>query len=482
MSRREDYFANATLPESPAELSAISQPQWIDATAVAAAVRADSFLAPIVATLEAQQPTRIGYSLSHGQLLYKNRLVIPSDSPWVAQLLAEFHSTPLGGHSGFLRTYKRIASNLFWVGMKADIMKFVVECHVCQQNKYQSTSPAGLLQPLALPTAVWEDVSLDFISGLPKSHGYDTLLVVVDRYSKYGHFLLLKHPYTAKTVAGLFAKEIARLHGMPRSVISDRDPTFLSQFWTEFFKLQGTKLRMSSAYHPETDGQTEVLNRCVETYLRCFALDQPKQWSRWVHWAEYWYNTSFQTASKLTPFQVVYNRLPPSILKFLLGETAVEAVAQELEERDEILRQLRYNLERAQHRMKKQADAKRRDYSFNVGDWVYLKLRPYRQQSIARRIHPKLAARYYGPFQILAKLGSVAYRLQLPEGSRVHPIFHVSLLKKAVGTNLQAGQLPAGLESEIPAPMVPEKALAYRDLVHDNNVTPQVLIQWQGQT
>ena len=138
---------------------------------------------------------------------------------------------------------------------------------------------------------------------------------------------------------------------------------------------------MNSSYHPETDGQTEILNRCFETYLRCFASDQPKQWSRWVHWAEYWYNTSFQSATKMTPFQVVYNQSPPTLLKFLVGETVIEDVAQELEERDEIL-QLKYNLERAQHRMKKQADLKRRDYSFNVGDWVYLKLRPYRQQII----------------------------------------------------------------------------------------------------
>ncbi|KAL8120175.1 hypothetical protein AgCh_017351 [Apium graveolens] len=482
LSRRDDDSELALKATDAMELSAISRPQWSDTPALATAVRSDTYLSKIVQALESNQPTLSGYTLAHGQLLYKGRLVIPATSEWVSQFIQEFHSTPTGGHSGFLRTYKRISSNLFWNGMKADIMKYVAECTICQQHKYQATSPAGLLQPLALPTAVWEDISLDFISGLPRSQGYDTLLVVIDRFSKYGHFVLLKHPYTAKKVVEVYAKEIARLHGIPRSIVSDRDPTFLSQFWTEFFKLQGTTLRMSSSYHPETDGQTEVLNRCVETYLRYFASDQPKQWSRWVHWAEYWYNTSFQSATKMTPFQVVYNRPPPTILKFLKGEIAVEAVAQELEDRDEILRQLKYNLEHAQHRMKKQADLKRRDYSFAVGDWVYLKLRPYRQQSIARRIHPKLSARFYGPFEIIAKIGSVAYHLQLPEGSRVHPVFHVSLLKKALGHGLQPGHLPAGLEVELPPTAEPQFVLAYRDIVHDDQSTPQILVQWKGQS
>ena len=150
--------------------------------------------------LENNQPIVPGYTLCHGQLLYKGRLVIPAASEWVTQFLQEFHSTPIGGHSGFLRTYKRIASNLFWTGMKADIMKYVAECIICQQHKYQATSPAGLL---VLPTAVWEDVSLDFVSGLPRSQGYDTLLVVLDFVSGLPR-------------SQVYAKEIARLHGMPR--------------------------------------------------------------------------------------------------------------------------------------------------------------------------------------------------------------------------------------------------------------------------
>jgi len=178
-------------------------------------------------------------------------------------------------------------------------------CDVCQRQKYAATTPRGLLQPLPIPNGIWEDLSLDFMTGLPKSKGYEAIFVVVDRLSKYSHFILLKHPYTAKSIAELFVKEIVRLHGIPKSLISDRDPLFVSHFWLELFKLQGTKLQMSFSYHPETDGQTEVINRYLESYLRCFALDQPRTWSNWLFWAEFWYNTTYHVSIGKTPFEVV---------------------------------------------------------------------------------------------------------------------------------------------------------------------------------
>lgn len=135
---------------------------------------------------------------------------------------------------------------------------------------------------------------MDFIVKLPKSQGYDVVLVGVDRLSKYAHFVPLKHPYSARTVAKVFVKEIVRLHGIPVSIVSDRYPLFLSVFWKEIFKMQGTHLRMSTTYHLEKDGQTEVLNWIVEGYLRCFCSEQLKSWKAMLPWAKYWYNTSYQ--------------------------------------------------------------------------------------------------------------------------------------------------------------------------------------------
>ena len=131
---------------------------------------------------------------------------------------------------------------------------------------------------------------MDFISALPRSKGMDRILVLVDQLSKYAHFLGLQHPFSEKTVTEVFTKEIIWLHGVPQSIVTDRDPLFMSNFWREIFNSMGTTLKMSSSYHPETDGQTEVLNRCLEAYLRCFSSEQPKQWSRWLSWATQVFN------------------------------------------------------------------------------------------------------------------------------------------------------------------------------------------------
>ena len=224
--------------------------------------------------------------------------------------------------------------------MKNDIKEFVEKCLVCQQNKTLTLSPAGLLQPLPIPDKIWDDVTIDFIEGLPKSEGYNSILVVVDRLSKHAHFSLLKHPFTAQTVAAIFVQDVVKLHGFPRSIISDRDKVFLSRFWTELFRLQGTSLRHCTAYHPQTDGQTEVVNRCVETYLRCFSYNKPRCWSTWISWAEYWYNTTFHSSTNTTPFQAVYGRDPPPLIRFGSDSTSVLAVDQLLQERDLILNEL----------------------------------------------------------------------------------------------------------------------------------------------
>lgn len=170
--------------------------------------------------------------------------------------------------------------------MKADVKAFVKSCVICNQVKPLNKPTQGLLQPLPILGDIWDSISMDFIVGLPLSKGKSAIMVVVDRLSKYAHFSALSPHFTAPKVDDVFARDICKLHGVPSSIVSDRDPLFMGAFWQELFKLQQTKLSASSAYHPRSEGQTKVVNHCLEVYLRCFTADSPSAWVRCLHWAE----------------------------------------------------------------------------------------------------------------------------------------------------------------------------------------------------
>lgn len=237
-------------------------------------VEQDALLNAIKQKLLAGEEVLYRFDLIGGQLFYKGRYVLPKKTTFINTIIQQYHDSPTGGHSGEHRTYGRIAKEWFWEGMKRQIADYV-KCDVCQRQKTSTLSPAGLLQPLPIPNQVWEQISMDFVEGLPKSGRKDTILVVVDRLTKYAHFIPLKHSFTASIVAEEFAKEIVRLHRFPESIISDRDKVFMSHFWRELFRLHNTTLKRSTSYHPQTDGQTEVVNKALETYLRCFINGQP---------------------------------------------------------------------------------------------------------------------------------------------------------------------------------------------------------------
>ncbi|MCI18126.1 hypothetical protein A2U01_0039278, partial [Trifolium medium] len=190
----------------------VSQLQWVQEEQVKAENLTDEKLSKIMAEISQNPEAWPGYTYRNGVLLYEGRLVISSQSALIHTLLEEFHSSPQGGHSGFYKTYRRLAANVYWIGMKREVQEYVRQCDVCQRQKYMATSPGGLLQPLPIPERIWEDISIDFITGLPKSKGFEAILVVVDRLSKYSHFIPLKHPYTAKSIAEIFCKEVVRLH------------------------------------------------------------------------------------------------------------------------------------------------------------------------------------------------------------------------------------------------------------------------------
>ena len=313
---------------------------------------------------EEQVPS--GYTLVDDILYYNGQYVLSKASTFIVVLLREYHDSPVGGHAGELKTYLRLATEWFWEGMKRQVLHYVRECKVCQQAKASYQSPARLLQNLPIPSNVWEHITKDFIEGVPKSDGVDTILVVVDRLTKFGHFISLKHPFTAATMAAKFVTEIVRLHGFLTSIVSDRDKIFISSFWRELFRLQHTQLLRSTAFHPQTDGQSEIVNKVVETYLQCFANEQPRRWAKWLHWAEFSYNNSPHVSTKMSPFQALYGRVPPHIVRMGHRQTPVDSLDQLLQERDAILEELQFNLLKAQHRMCQYANKKRREGKWNI--------------------------------------------------------------------------------------------------------------------
>jgi len=373
-------------------------------------------------------------------------------------------------------TCARLKQCFAWRGMKTAVREFVQACVTCQQSKYDRAKLPGLLQPLPVPDSAWQVLSLDFIEGLPTSQSYNCILVVVDLLTKYGHFIPLRHPFTAAGVAKAFFANVYRHHGLPHSIISDRDRIFTSHFWSELFQLANVKLCRSTAYHPQSDGQTERLNQCLETYLRCFVHATPTKWSKWLTSAEFWYNTSSHSAIGRSPFESLYG-YPPRLLAVNPNSTTNQEVfnwASGSQVMDELLQQ---HLNRAKSRMKKQADQHRSERHFNVGEMDFLKLQPYVQTSLAPRSHQKLSFRFFGPYRVMARVGTVAYKLDLPAHSAIHPVFHVSQLKCAVGTSHQV--IPI-LPTDFALHLAPEKILQTRSSTRGDKQVSQVLVKWNN--
>jgi hypothetical protein len=284
------------------------------------------------------------FTLWDGLLHHRGRIWLGNNVPLQTRVTAALHDSPNGGHSGFLVTYRCIKNLFSWPLMKQFICCTVQECYTCQRAKPERVRYPGLLQPLPVPQAAWEIVSMDFIKGFLKSSRFDGVLMVVYKFSRYAHFIAISHPYTAATIARLVLDNIFKLHSMPLSIFSDRDRIFTSAFWRELFHLTSTKLRLSSSYHPQTDGQTERVNQSLEAFLRCFAQACPQRWAQWLSLAEYWYNTNWHSALNKSPFEILYNH-PPHHFGLVPSDACVVTDLQNwLDERNTILELLRQQL------------------------------------------------------------------------------------------------------------------------------------------
>ncbi|WVZ80352.1 hypothetical protein U9M48_027835, partial [Paspalum notatum var. saurae] len=361
---------------------------------------------------------------NQGVLWFKNRLVVPKDMELRKKILEEAHESVLAMHPGSNKMYQDLKQRFWWTRMKREIAKYVSECHVCKRVKADHLKPGGMLQPLNIPAWKWEDIHMDFVVGLPRTQkGYDSIWVIIDRFTKSAHFLPVKTVYRANTYAELYIAKIVSLHGVPRTITSDRGSVFVSRFWEQLQNALGTKLIHSSAYHPQTSGQVERVNQIVE--------DMPRALGRVFAPAQFAYNNGYQKSLEMAPFEARMGGGANTSELVEPGERVTfgpDLVTQA----EEQVRFIRENLKRAQSRQKSYSDRRRRPLVFKEGDHVYLRVSP--MKGVHRfGVKGKLAPRYVGPFKISEKCGPVAYRLELPPRlAAVHDIFHVSQLKRCL--------------------------------------------------
>jgi len=356
-------------------------------------------------------------------LLYrKEKLWIPAAV--VQRVMESEHDTKVAGHMGQDKTIELIRRNFWWPKMNERIIDFVQSCPKCQQNKASRHQPYGLSSPLELPYAPWQSIAMDFITDLPLSEECDQLWVVIDRFTKMAHFIPLKEK-TAANLTKIFAREIWRFHGLPTDIVSDRDSRFTSEIWKEFLELLGIRPRMSTAFHPQTDGQTERLNQTIEAYLRAFVAKEQDDWVPLLPMAEFAYNNSVTVGNGMTPFFANYGFHPATINppseKPLNPASTVYAHWMQTVHEDS-----RQGLEAAQERIRRYTDPTRREPpTYQVGDLVMLSSRNIK----TRRPTRKLDHKNHGPFQIEKIISPLAVRLTLPRKWKIHNVFHVSLLE-----------------------------------------------------
>ncbi|WVZ85169.1 hypothetical protein U9M48_032119 [Paspalum notatum var. saurae] len=368
-----------------------------------------------------------------GILWFKNRLVVPKDMELRKKILDEAHTSILTMHPGSNKMYQDLKQKFWWTRMKREIAKYVSECHVCKQVKADHLKPAGMLQPLNIPAWKWEDIHMDFVVGLPRTQkGYDSIWVIIDRFTKSAHFIPVKTSYTAATYAELYISRIVSSHGVPVSITSDRGSIFVSRFWEQLQNALGTKLIHSSAYHPQTSGQVERVNQIVEDMLRACALTYSTKWDECLPLAEFAYNNSYQKSLNMAPFEALYGRRCRTPLNWSEPGERVTFGPDLVTQAEEQVKFIQSNLKSAQSRQKSYSDRRRRPLVFEKGDHVYLRVSP--MKGVHRfGVKGKLAPRYVGPFKITEQCGPVAYRLELPPHlAAVHDVFHVSQLKKCL--------------------------------------------------
>ncbi|KAK1601926.1 hypothetical protein QYE76_027031 [Lolium multiflorum] len=354
------------------------------------------------------------YHIHDGFLFRANKLCVPESSVRLL-LLQESHAGGLMGHFGREKTLLMLADHFYWPKMRRDVDRYVKRCITCNKSK-SKLKPHGLYTPLPAPTTPWEDISMDFVLGLPRTkRGHDSIFVVVDRFSKMSHFIACHKSDDASHIANLFFREIVRLHGVPKTIVSDRDVKFMSYFWKTLWRKLGTKLLFSTTCHPQTDGQTEVVNRTLSQLLRSMIKKNLKEWEECLPHVEFAYNRAVHSTTELCPFEVVYGFKPITPLD-LLPLPIHERVNMEASKRADFVKKIHVKTKELIEKKGKSNAArknmKRKEMLFKPGDLVWVHFRKDRFPQLRKS---KLKPRGAGPYKVLAKINDNAYSIDLPE-------------------------------------------------------------------
>ncbi|KAJ0627391.1 putative nucleotidyltransferase, Ribonuclease H [Helianthus annuus] len=365
------------------------------------------------------------FLLRHGYLYKGNKLCVPRSS-FRDAIVLECHQGALAGHFGRDKTVALVREHFYWPKVDKDVMRIVRRCRVCHMAKAHGSNQ-GLYTPLPTPSGPWEDVSLDFVLGLPRTQRQkDSIMVVVDRFSKMAHFLPCAKTFDASQVARLYFSEIVRLHGIPKTITSDRDVKFISHFWRTLWKRLGSKLQFSSSHHPQTDGQTEVTNRSLGNLLRSLVDKNPKQWDAILPQAEFAYNRSSHSSTGMSPFFVVYGRNPFTPLDLVPAEDVGPYCAEGAERATQVQtihKQVRDAIIKHNLQYQARANKHRKKVVFQEGDLVWIHLR---KERFPTGRYGKLQPRADGPFKVLKRINDNAYQIDLPGHYNVSATFNVA--------------------------------------------------------
>ena len=361
----------------------------------------------------------------------KGRLHIPEDR--IGETIREHHDGPLQGHSGVSKTLQLLRQTCQFPNMRQHVETYIRKCLSCQKNKHTTHAKYGEIQYQGPPDSPWDEVTMDFITKLPKSKDpttvieYDSILVIVDKLTKYSHMIPFKEKFTAEQLGTIILDRLIRYHGIPRDITSDRDKLFTSNYWKTLIPLLGTRLRMSTAYHPQTDGQTERTNQSLEQYLRHYINNAQNNWVSLLPVAQLALNSKQSETTKVTPFFANFGKDPN-----LFGPPRENKSAQSAMERVDTLKKIHQNITNMQQTSARYQNKKRKMApQLKEGDKVYLNTKNLKYKKKDKKRSKKLDPVKVGPFLIKTVKGPVNYELDLPADAKVFPVFHISLLEPA---------------------------------------------------